>query len=217
MSKALDRLAIIHPELRHRLAEDLKKFVSERNNELHSSDHSFESMGEKHWLPLVINGIAHLTDLLGHSADSFIDDLLFEMSSKFQNENKLDTEERVNNVIAVAKGKWNSLPEAQKSALRANIKPGDFLETLLHPACDSQLTVILGGEPLAATLSQRNGSWEKQKVFVVLRVRCEACAFVLNDPHEIEFARLPEEVSTVEHLSWDEAYDEGFYEEYGDE
>lgn len=40
---------------------------------------------------------------------------------------------------------------------------------------------------------------------------------MLNDPHEIEFAGLPEEVSTVEHLSWDEAYDEGFYEEYGDE
>lgn len=57
----------------------------------------------------------------------------------------------------------------------------------------------------------------KKKVFVVLRVRCEACAFVLNDPHEIEFARLPEEVSTVEHLSWDVAYDEGFYEEYSDE
>lgn len=217
MSRVLDRLAIIHPELRHRLVEDLKKFVSERNNELHSSDHSFESMGEKYWLPLVVNGIAHLTDLLGHSANSFLDNSLFEMSSKFQNENKLDTEKRVDSLISSAKGKWNSLPESQKSLLRASIRPGNLVEHVLCPACESQLTVIHGSVPLDSSLSQRNGSWERVRLFEVLRVRCEACAFALNDPHEILFAGLPEDVSTVEYLTWDEAYEEGFYEEYGDE
>jgi hypothetical protein len=215
LSQVMDRLVIVHPGLRHRLVEDLKKFIAERNSEMHSSEHSFESRGEKQWLPLVVNGIGHLADLLGKSEHSFITAALILKSSDYQNQNSAEREARVDDAIKVAKNYWNGLPAAQKSLLSASAKVENYNERLACPACESNLTVAVGTNPIDSSLAQKNGELERLNVFEVIRVRCTACGFALNDPYEISFAGLPEEVSSTEVLSWDEM--EGFFEEYGDD
>ena len=61
------------------------------------------------------------------------------------------------------------------------------------------------------------GGWERLCVFEIYRVRRKPCGFALNDPQELAVVGLPDEVTTYQTLDWDDLYDEGYYEEYGDE
>ena len=217
MGQVLDRLALIHPELRHRLVDDLKQFINERNAEIHSSRSSFESLGEKRWLPLVVNGIAHMADLLEKPGNPFLGKELISRSGDFQNQNAKEREERVTQVINTVRGQWNRIPEDEKQALRAGVLPSEYNEQVVCPVCGSNLTLSVGLEPVSQEVLRREGEWDRLSVFEINRVRCKPCGFALNDPHELAVVGLPDEVTTYQTLDWDDLYDEGYYEEYGDE
>ncbi len=219
LSKVLERLAIVHPEIRHRLVRDLQRFVESRNSEVHSSNSSFESIGEKYWLPLVVDGIAHLADLLGEEPERFISRELIEKSSAYRNGNSAELKERVEALLKAAELDWKKVKEDQKAIdLKRAVADSKFSDHPQCPACrQSLLNVTPSPSPIATTVSRTVRDLERSSQFEVLRVTCPVCAFALNDPHEISVAGLPEELTLIEPLSWDELYQEEYFEEYGDE
>jgi ribosomal protein S27E len=217
LSEVIDRLVALHPSLRLRTVEDLKRFNEWRNVEIHTSMHSFESQGEERWLPLATTGIEHLCDVLGLDETAVISSALAEKSSEYQKQSHDALMALVERVKRDAQTKWNSTPDSEKEMLKKAAKNRTAFENVECPVCSSDLLLITTQAPIDTSVQHTKQGIEKVSIHSLKRVRCPACAFSLNNPEELSIASIPEEVSAQEFLDWDELYEAGYIEEYGDE
>jgi hypothetical protein len=216
-SEVIDRLVALHPSLRLRLVEDLKRFNDWRNAEIHTSVHSFESQGENRWLPLATTGIEHLCDVLAIQETSILSKEITVKSAEYQKQSRDALSALVDNVMRTARIKWNELPVDERTARINAAKNTTAFEAVSCPVCFSELRLIPNQNPIDSTVRQIKEGIERQSVYSLKRVRCDACGFALRNSEEISAALLAEEVVSREVLDWDQIFELGYVEEYGDE
>jgi ribosomal protein S27E len=142
---------------------------------------------------------------------------LAEKSSDYQKKSHDALTSLVGRVKHEAQTKWSNTPDADKEMLQKAAKNRTPFENVECPVCSSDLLLITNQIPIDTSVQHTKQGIEKVSIHSLKRVRCPACAFSLNNPDEISIASIPEEVSAVEFLDWDELYEAGYVEEYGDE